>query len=76
MWKKYLLFNETPQNKASNEEKSLWMVPVENLYGRSVHERGWERAVWPENNAQMFIKVAQNDFTRKMIDFDTFTKIA
>ena len=25
-------------------------------------------------NLQMSIKVAQNDFTRKMIDFDTFTK--
>ena len=23
----------------------------------------------------MSIKVAQNDFTRKMIDFDTFTKL-
>ena len=27
-------------------------------------------------NRQMPIKVAQNDFTRKMIYFDTFTKIA
>ena len=27
-------------------------------------------------NCQMSIKVAQNDLTRKMIDFDTFTKIA
>ena len=27
-------------------------------------------------NCQMSIKVAQNDFTRKMNDFDTFTKIA
>ena len=26
-------------------------------------------------NLQMSIKVAQNDFTWKMIDFDTFTKI-
>ena len=33
-------------------------------------------AVWPEKNCQMFIKVAQNDFTRKVIYFDTFTKIA
>ena len=27
-------------------------------------------------NRQMSIKVAQNDFTKKMIDFDTFKKIA
>ena len=27
-------------------------------------------------NRQMSTKVAQNDFTRKMIDFDTFTKIS
>ena len=26
-------------------------------------------------NCQMSIKVAQNDFIRKMIDFDTFTKL-
>ena len=32
-------------------------------------------AVWPEKNCQMSIKVAQNDFTRKIIDFNTFTKI-
>ena len=32
--------------------------------------------VWPEKNRQMSIKVAQNDFTRKIIDFDNFTKIA
>ena len=38
-------------------------------------ERGVElKSVWPEKNRQMFIKVAQKDFTRKMIDFDTFTK--
>ena len=27
-------------------------------------------------SCQMSIKVAQNDFTKNMIDFDTFTKIA
>ena len=27
-------------------------------------------------NRQMSLKVAQNDFTRNMIDYDTFTKIA
>ena len=32
--------------------------------------------VWPEKHCQMSIKVAQMDFTRKMIDFYTFTKIA
>ena len=32
--------------------------------------------VWPEKNCQMSIKVAQNDFTRKMIDFNPFTLIA
>ena len=32
--------------------------------------------VWPDKNRQMSIKVAQNGFTRKMNDFDTFTKIA
>ena len=33
-------------------------------------------AVWPEKNRRMSIKVAQNDFTRKMKDFDTFTKFS
>ena len=33
-------------------------------------------SVWPEKNCQMSMKVAQNEFTSKMIDFDTFTKIA
>ena len=33
-------------------------------------------AVWPEKNWQITIKVAKNDFTRKMIDFEAFTKIA
>ena len=31
--------------------------------------------VWPDKNDQMSIKLAKNDFTRRMIDFDTFTKI-
>ena len=34
------------------------------------------RPVWPERNCQMSIKGAQNDFTRKIKDFDTFAKIA
>ena len=29
-----------------------------------------------QKNRKMSIKVAKNDFTKKMIDFDTFTKIA
>ena len=33
-------------------------------------------AAWPDKNRQMSVKVGQNNFTRKMIDFDTFTKIA
>ena len=32
--------------------------------------------VWPEKNCQMSIKLPKNDFTIKMLDFDTFTKIA
>ena len=32
--------------------------------------------VRPVKSLQMYIKVAQNDFTRKIKDFDTFTKIA
>ena len=32
--------------------------------------------VWPEKNRQMSEKVAQKWFHSKMIDFDTFTKIA
>ena len=34
------------------------------------------QAVWPVKNRQMSIKVAQNEFTRKIKDFKTFTKIA
>ena len=30
-------------------------------------------SVWPEKNCLMSIKVAQNDFTRRIKDFDTFT---
>ena len=33
-------------------------------------------SVWPEKNCQKSIKVVKNDLTRKMIDFNTFTKIA
>ena len=32
-------------------------------------------SVWPVKNRQMSIKVAQKCFTRKMKDFDTFTKL-
>ena len=32
--------------------------------------------VWPDKNRQMSIEVPKNFFTRKMNDFDTFTKIA
>ena len=38
--------------------------------------KDWTQAEWPEKNRQMSIKVAQNDFSRNMIDFDIFTKIA
>ena len=34
------------------------------------------QAVWPDKNRQMSIKIAKNDFTRKINDFDTFTKNA
>ena len=33
-------------------------------------------AVSPEKNREMSVKVAKNYFTRKITDFDTFTKIA
>ena len=36
----------------------------------------WATSSVTRKNRQMSIKVAQNDFTRKMIDFETFTKIA
>ena len=32
--------------------------------------------VWPEKSRQISIKVAENEFSRKMIDFDILTKIA
>ena len=32
--------------------------------------------VWPEKNSQMSIKLPKNGYTRKMIEFDNFTKIA
>ena len=32
--------------------------------------------VWPEKIAKCLQKLPKNDFTRKMIDFDPFTKIA
>ena len=34
------------------------------------------RAVWPEKIAKCLYNLSKNDFTRKMIDFNTFTKIA
>ena len=39
MWQKYLLLNELPQKKGSSKEKSLWMLPLENLYACSVHRQ-------------------------------------
>ena len=36
--------------------------------------QGWW-AVWPEKIAKCLEKLPKNDFTTKMIDFDTFTKI-
>ena len=33
------------------------------------------RSVWPEKNRQMSIKLAQKWFYKKIIDFDTFSKI-
>ena len=38
--------------------------------------RSFFRAVQPVKSRQMSIKVAQNDFTRKIKDFHTFRKIA
>ena len=32
-------------------------------------------SVWPDKYRQMCIKVPKNDFTRKMMDFDTISKI-
>ena len=31
--------------------------------------------VWPEKVAKCLLKLPKNDFTKKMIDFDTFAKI-
>ena len=39
-------------------------------------KRGTTWIAWPVKSCQMSIKVTQNDFTRKMKDLDTFTKIA
>ena len=32
-------------------------------------------AVWPEKNRQMSKKLPKTDFTRKITDFNTFTKL-
>ena len=53
---------EQSERSKLEKEKSKWQIKME--------------AVWPEKNRQMSIKVAQNDFNRKIIDFDSFTKIA
>ena len=34
------------------------------------------QSVWPEKISKCLQKLPKNDFTRKMIDFDTLTKIA
>ena len=44
--------------------------------GLTDDEGGAQEPEWPVKNCQMSIKVAQNDFTCKIKDFDTFTKIA
>ena len=31
--------------------------------------------VWPEKNRQISINLPKNDFTRKIKDFETFTKL-
>ena len=33
-------------------------------------------AVWPEKKSPIVYKKPKNDFSRKMIDFDTISKIA
>ena len=58
-------------------EKTHILIPLGNEKARlSFKKERLRRAVWPDKNRQMSIKVAQNDFTRKMNDFDTYTKIA
>ena len=59
-----LLFEETSQ-----EASKMKLASVQ------CKKRGWG-PVRPVKSRQRSIKVAQNDLTRKMIDFDTFTKIA
>ena len=49
------------------------------FWANSVHTGGkssFDPMQCDQKNRQMSIKVAQNDFTRKINDFDTFTKIA
>ena len=43
---------------------------------RFFRKLGTYLSVWPEKNAKCLLKLPQIDFTRKMIDFETFTKIA
>ena len=82
-------FNFLPKNGFSTflvcavNPKSKWCEggsQAEKETGRMVEQEfklcRASTAKWPEKNRQISIKVAQNDFTRKMIDFDLFTKIA
>ena len=50
------------------------------VFGQYRIFHGWinfvSPGVLPEKNRQMSIKLPKNEITRKMIDFDTFTKIA
>ena len=70
------------KNKQLRDREWLtWIVPIQKcrVLVLRIRTLGTERSVvprsvWPEKNRQMSIKVAQNDFTRKMIYFDTFTK--
>ena len=50
-----------------------WNLTAEYIFGPSLS--GFFRAVWPEKNRQMSIKVAQKRFHKKNKIFDTFKKL-
>ena len=65
--------------KSSNSSKIIFQ-PNKNhkkwLFRHYYLQWSHTQAVWPEKIAKCLYKLPKNDFTWKMIEFDTFTKIA
>ena len=77
---KFLFFLQTKQEEDQEREAAgevlLFVIATTWLLLNFASGQSWSDSAWPEKIAICLLKLPKNDFTRKMIDFDTFTKIA